>query len=356
MKNLRLFAFFLLLCIVGTAAQSFVLQTEAGQAGNNGAQPTGPRQDGWSVVADLVGKFAWPFTVVGILLYFKSPIARVIEQIGTRGGEISFGGLGIKLPVMERAAVEDDVLLFKTTDPMQITNDSAKRTLLRMLREPGLREYAVINLGEGNEWISSRLFIFAIMLQRMKGIQCIVFLEGSPPRFLGLANPDNVRWSLAQDQPWLEQAYIGAYGANITYRTEESFIVSRYGALDGQTTDNLVRTYIQKVTQIAGGVAPPTTRSWAVLGNSIEYGTWLFSSDVQRILGDTLRKEMIVESGDRRTEARALLQCTAPYVARVKSNGEFVSVISRVGFVNELTTKLVARLGLLNSPSSKLAE
>jgi hypothetical protein len=70
-------------------------------------------------------------------------------------------------------------------------------------------------------------------------------------------------------------------------------------------------------------------------------------------LGETLRKDMIVESGDRRSEAKALLQCNAPYVARVKNNGEFVSVISRVGFVNEMTTKLVARLGLLNAPTAK---
>lgn len=310
------------------------------------------------MATDLAGKIAWPVTVVAILVYFKSSIGRVIDQIGTTGGEISFGGLGIKLPVMERAAVDDDVLLFKTTDPMQITNDSAKRTLLRMLREPGLREYSVINLGEGNEWISSRLFIFAIMLQRMKGIQCIVFLDGSPPKFLGLASPEHVRWSLAQDQPWLEQAYANAYANNLYYQAEDSFIVSKYGALDGQTADNVVRNYIQRVTQSMTTVpsiatVPLTVRSWAVLGNSTEYGTWLRSSDVQRILGETLRKDMIVESGDRRSEAKALLQCNAPYVARVKSNGEFISVISRVGFVNEMTTKLVARLGLLNAPAAK---
>jgi hypothetical protein len=336
--------------------RSFSIQTESGTTGTTKSevsQRTDPRQETWKMAADLAGKIAWPVTVVAILVYFKSAIGRVIEQIGTRGGEVSFGGLGIKLPVMERAAVDDDVLLFKTTDPMQITNDSAKRTLLRMLREPGLREYSVINLGEGNEWISSRLFIFAIMLQRMKGIQCIVFLEGSPPKFLGLASPEHVRWSLAQDQPWLEQAYANAYASNLYYQQEESFIVSKYGALDGQTADNVVRNYIQRVTQSPTTPMPLTVRPWATLGNSTEYGTWLFSSGIQRILGETLRKEMIVESSDRRTEAKALLQCSAPYVARVKSTGEFISVISRVGFVNEMTTKLVARLGLLNAPSAK---
>lgn len=352
MKELAAVSFLIAAVLLGMPSRSLSMQTESTAAKNESIQLADPRQEEWKMAADLAGKIAWPVTVVAILVYFKSSIGRLIDQIGTTGGEIAFGGLGIKLPVMERAAVDDDVLLFKTTDPMQITNDSAKRTLLRMLREPGLREYSVINLGEGDEWISSRLFVFSIMLQRMKGIQCIVFLDGSPPKFLGLASPEHVRWSLAQDQPWLEQAYANAYATNIFYQAEDSFIVSKYGALDGVTADNVVRNYIQRVTQSTATV-PLTVRSWAVLGNSTEYGTWLRSSDVQRILGETLRKDMIVESGDRRSEAKALLQCNAPYVARVKSTGEFISVISRVGFVNEMTTKLVARLGLLNAPTAR---
>jgi hypothetical protein len=74
---------------------------------------------------------------------------------------------------------------------------------------------------------------------------------------------------------------------------------------------------------------------------------------VQKLLGEGLHKDAIVESSDRRAEARALLQCSAPYVARVKSGGEFLSLVNRVAFMNDLSTKLVARLELLKPPSGK---
>jgi hypothetical protein len=53
-----------------------------------------------------------------------------------------------------------------------------------------------------------------------------------------------------------------------------------------------------------------------------------------------------VASSDRKTEAKFLLQCTTQYVARVNNNGEFLSLVDRDAFVDELTSKLVSRLEL----------
>lgn len=334
----------------------------AAEAGQNQSDATksnvtqhGDPRDVWDKGTSLVGTIVWPLTLGIVLFSFRSSIKKIIEKLGSSGGEISFGGLGIKLPVVERASVGDDVLLFKTADPTTITNDSAKTTLLKMLREPDTREYVVINLGSGNEWISSRLFIFALMLQRMKSIHSIVFLDGSVPRFLGIADPDSVRWSLAVDQPWLEQAYVNAYAAAIYYQPGNSFVVSKYGALDPQVADNVVRNFVQYVKSYQpaiapmGAVVPPVSRTWAVLGNSTEYGTWLTGADLQTLVGGGLHREAIQVSNGRRAEARSLLQCTAPYVARVKNNGEFVSLVDRVAFVDEFTSRLASRLELLRT-------
>lgn len=62
-------------------------------------------------------------------------------------------------------------------------------------------DYAVIDLGKGQEWLTSRLYIFAIMLERMRGLRCFVFLETKDEidqRFLGIASPREVRWALAR--------------------------------------------------------------------------------------------------------------------------------------------------------------
>jgi len=315
----------------------------------------GDPHDAWDKATGLIQNLAWPLTLAIALYAFRGSIRKIIEQMGSSGGEISFAGLGIKLPVAERASLGDDVLLFQAGDPVTIANDSAKTTLLKMLREPGTHEYVVINLGTGNQWISSRLFIFALMLQRMKSIRSIVFLDGSVPKFLGIANPDAVRWSLAQDQPWLEQAYLNAHAASVGYQPPgTSFVVSKYGALDPQVADNVVRNFIQYVRAYLpplvapqGAVFPAESRTWAVLGSSTEFGTWLTGADLQNLVGSSFHKETIVASNDRKAEARSLLQCTKPYVARVNNNGEFLSLVDRVAFVDELTSRLVSRLGLL---------
>jgi hypothetical protein len=113
-----------------------------------------------------------------------------------------------------------------------------------------------------------------------------------------------------------------------------------------------VRNFLQNVRAnapsgaVGGTVLPQETREWVVLGASTEYGTWLSGAELQKLVGDRFYKETIVASSDRKTEAKFLLQCTVQYVARVNSNGEFLSLVDRGAFVDELTSKLVSRLDL----------
>ena len=143
--------------------------------------------DTWEKGIALVQNLAWPLMILIALYLFRPSIGKVVEQLGKSGGEISIAGLGIKLPTAKGASMSEDVFSFKVADSASITNSSARTTLVKMLREPGTREYVVIDLGLGSEWISSRLFIFALMLQRMKSIRAIVFLDGSVGKFLGVA-------------------------------------------------------------------------------------------------------------------------------------------------------------------------
>ena len=126
---------------------------------------------------DLIGTLAWPFlALVGLLLLHK-PLGQLLTDIGKRASEISVGVLSLKLPTVPEAPVGGDVGAFKTMEGIQIANDSAKTALFKEFRTPGYRQFLVIKLGNGKEWLSSRLFIFALMLQRMKGIRAIVFVE-----------------------------------------------------------------------------------------------------------------------------------------------------------------------------------
>ena len=85
--------------------------------------------------------------------------------------------------------------------------------LIRLIQDPSPAGYAVVDLGAGRQWLTSRLFIFAELLGRMRGLRSFVFLrtDDSPRRFIGTASPPEVRWTLAADYPWLEAAFAKAY-------------------------------------------------------------------------------------------------------------------------------------------------
>ena len=108
----------------------------------------------------------------------------------------------------------------------------------------------------------------------------------------------------------------------------------------------MVRNFIMHVS--GPGVAPfpaqPAGKLWASWGAEVEYGTWLTGVDLLRILGDDLRNEVVVATDEHRSEARSLLQCSAPYVARVRGTGEFVALIDRSAYLNDVAARLLVRL------------
>lgn len=110
--------------------------------------------------------------------------------------------------------------------------DSTAKTFLAQLTDERTGDYAEINLGTGREWLTSRLFIMAIVFARMKGIECFVFVETSGAvrkRFVGWAEPAKIRGAVAQRYLWLERAYADAYATVTSQRN--AVVVSRHGRL-----------------------------------------------------------------------------------------------------------------------------
>jgi hypothetical protein len=76
-------------------------------------------------------------------------------------------------------------------------------------------DYAQIDLRDGRSWLASRLYIFADLLRRQRGLRCIVFVErgGTPGgRFIGLADPADVILAMNSRFGWFKEALGGAYG------------------------------------------------------------------------------------------------------------------------------------------------
>jgi len=300
-----------------------------------------PGRERWSTLA---GQLAWPIVAVFALFLFRKALTSFLDTVARRATKFSIGALGIDLPTMNEAQLGDDLLTFRTADPFMVVGSSAKRTLFEMFQQPGTFEFVSINLGRGDSWVSSRLYIFAVMLQRMKSLRCIVFVGPGPEtesQFLGATTPEAVRWSLARLQPWLEVAYVQAYQSALLLVTNapEPVIKSERGAIDPQTAEEIVKNFLQNVRPLP---TPPTinTSEWVRVGSELEHATKLSGQYLEAELGHILWKDT-VRSSETKKEAKSLLRCTAPFVAKIKRNGEFVALIDRVVFLDEV----VARIG-----------
>jgi hypothetical protein len=156
--------------------------------------------------------YAWPIIVLLGLAIFRKSIASFLETVSRRATEIGVGLASIKLPEARQAeALQTNVIRELETDAWI---ESSSSWFQAFASSAANSEYALLNGGDGDQWITSRLFIFSVMLQRMKSLKVIVFTrmdDSGCRRFLGCASPEGVRWALAVAQPWLEIAFAKAY-------------------------------------------------------------------------------------------------------------------------------------------------
>jgi len=102
-------------------------------------------------------------------------------------------------------------------EPRQLSSaqifDSASQTMFQELLRPAQADYAIVDLRSGEAWLTSRLFVFALILGEVRGLRAFVFLESAANirrRFLGVATPMNLRRALGTRYPWLEEAFARA--------------------------------------------------------------------------------------------------------------------------------------------------
>ena len=149
---------------------------------------TAPRDTSW---LGAFAAYAWPIVVLLALALFRKSIASFLETVSRRATEIGVGWASIKLPeAMQAQTLQTNVIRELQTDQWM---ESSSTWFQAFASSAANSEYALLNLGDGDQWITSRLFIFAVMLQRMKSLKAIVFtkLEASgTPRFIGCAAPE----------------------------------------------------------------------------------------------------------------------------------------------------------------------
>jgi hypothetical protein len=273
----------------------------------------------------------------------------------------------LELPVLPEAA-ELLSLPLPAADAFkeENANSSSVMSMLETIKGHGVANYALIDLGTGQSWLTTRLFIFATLMRRMRALKTLVFVEtraGVDNLFLGLMHPDAVRWRLAREYSWLEPAFAGAYS-----KLQNLQIRSELGALDFGEAGLLVQNFLgdtnitikapQKpaalpVPQLSpqptgapGPAANPppvqymTDDSWVPLkSKNWEHARWLNRTLLERLLDISPRAVAVVGAGNLSDKERsvAALACEGPFVALVDERRRFRSLLDRETLLQRLS-------------------
>ncbi len=161
---------------------------------------------------EIVKATAWPVVVLMAAFAFRKPLIRLVRTIGERATKLSLFNFGVELLPAARPSAGTTLEDIKDVSPADVGDSSSM--LFHQVQDSTPADYAPLNLGKGDEWLTSRLFVAAALLERMRGVECFVFLEPDgnvDRRFVAIADARRLRWVLARRYPWLETAFARAY-------------------------------------------------------------------------------------------------------------------------------------------------
>lgn len=225
--------------------------------------------------------------------------------------------------------------------------------LINQIGEAKHIDYMIVDIGSGKEWLTSRLFIFSVMLMRMLGMRCIVFMKTQDSisrSFVGLSSPQDIISCLTIAYPFLERAYSWAHchSNSQTNFTEES-MPSTVGKLELVVAQSMVLTYlanpnIQRPTQ-----PPPNDPGcWVTLNKKdgtqiLEHTHWLNMDLLNKLFSSSIDYESWVEHDPDLTQPlkmHKVLRRKGSFVAMVDKDRRFKELIDRQTLLEDLAVRV----------------
>lgn len=329
------------------------------QVGTPGAPSPAPP---CNPLVEIVKSLSWPLIAVVIALLYRSQLGRFFQAVGERATRLSVFKVELELVTAAPPAATPMLGDIQHAPSSAQLNDSSTE-LLEQVQGTAAADYVLINLGNGEEWLTTRLFIGVVMLERMRNLKCLVLTENhsaTDRRFVAVVTPAQLRWSLAKRFPWLEVAFVRAYaeaqpGAQpdklpdpaLVY-AQFPLIVSDTGAIQPYTAQQVAKRFIdlvqlQQPTAVSVPGIPNVTDEWTSLsGGRLERATWVTRTLLRQLLPDGAFEAWAVES---RTEPRAKrIQAVlhfpgANFVALVDTDRGFSRLIDRRALLEELAER-----------------
>ncbi len=364
------------------AMTAFLICTDAGGQTAVAQPPAIPPSPSPPWVA-VVSALAWPVAAIIVAVAFRRPLGDFFRGLATRVTKLSVFKVELELAAAPSAGASpllDDIRT--ATAPAAISDSS--RAMLDQAQSTLPADLAIISLDFGEAWLTSRLFIAAAMLERMRGVKVFVFLESTPAttrRFLAVAPLAQVRWTLAQQFPWLEAAWIRAYlsmfpsippaGITVpmgaawlpdprTLSMTTSPIESTSGALSPSKAREVVSQFItllqESATPSPPSAAPPSGTGAAVpspkqpqmqpsvmlRSGAWERANWV-TRDLLKVLLPDEAFDLWADAGrdaPRMRRTRGVLRRPAPFVALVQGDREYVRLVNRAALLEQIADSL----------------
>jgi hypothetical protein len=297
---------------------------------------------------DLIELFkviVWP-TVVGVALFgFRRPLALFLEDLGKRATKFSAFEVSIELAtVPSPPAPWEDPTIYESSSLTGgvVTNTTIKELFQRIHDEAAWPtwQYLIVDVENGRRWLISRLLLFTVVLQHMRGLRCVVFVETKDEfhrRLLGIAKPEGVRRAIANRYPWLDDSLVKAW------MSQQIPVLAE--PLPKQTAESIVNSFVQDVNIQTS--QDPQSPEWQRLGSQSvwEHTKWLdaqrLNEDLREVFYDRDASKFLVSpdipSGER---SKAVLRREVPFVALVNDRGEFKDLVDRQLLLNKVAARL----------------
>jgi hypothetical protein len=334
-------------------------------------------------IVDLIQAVAWPLAIVAVLIAYRKYFPGLIEVLSRRVSGISWRSFTVTFAVATEVSAEVWGSLKYLADPLtpEAVPDSGN-ALFGLIGSAMRADSARFDLGTGKEWLTSRLYIFAIVLSELLGVRCLVFTEtlgGLPRRFVGLADPVEVRAELERRFEWFKTAFSRAaldpsplYGepmANLKQLVKDpdvsdwelgvkikdivSEALRESDLLQPGAAVNIANHYLHDdVIRRERPEGSPDEPGWVQLRVTQEknireeHAQWITGgAHLESILRDALTTPYVVEApgmAARELERQAVLQ-GGQFVAVVDPDGRFKRLLDRDAIVEQLGREIAER-------------
>lgn len=316
--------------------------------------------------AGLLGVIVWPLLLVVLALVFRRQLQGIFTYVASNLKSISVAGVSIELaersapPIVQAGDAAVDI---RRAGSENSVNDSTLRSFYEQIRTTSPLELAVVDLGLGREWLTSRLFILSVILRRMRGLKAVVFVDdanGLHGHFVGICSSAVLRWRLAGEYPKYEEALASGEARATPLRgqapspKQEPPLVDddegRFANRDAAA--ELLRGFLKGV-QAPVVPAAADAAAWQALEPSppdppiVEYAKWVDTALIEKLLSGVLDVDAVPASqflfADRGVRARIVFEHGSPWVPLVRPDGRFHGWIDRMAVVESLAAQAVGK-------------